>query len=93
MSPEAQARAEALIGTSVAGGHRLEKLLDSTLAGASFEASGPAGPVLLKVLYPETLSGETGERINRERGRTSGGSPRRSTPCSAEARPSAISRK
>jgi len=29
MSPEAQARAEALIGRSVAGGHRLEKLLDS----------------------------------------------------------------
>ena len=66
-TPEAQARAESLLGSTLADRFRLEALLFAGKAGATYAAAADGGErAVVKVLYPELMLGEAGMRFQRE---------------------------
>ncbi len=65
-TPEAQARAETLIGSTLADRFRLESLLVAGKAGATYAAADGGTQAVVKVLYPELMLGEAGARFQRE---------------------------
>jgi len=66
-TPEAQARAETLLGSILASRFRLESLLAAGKGGATYAAAAEGGaPAVVKVLYPELMLGEAGQRFQRE---------------------------
>jgi serine/threonine protein kinase len=63
----AEERAQSLIGKQLAGRYRLESLLGLGAMSSVFRATDLEGkPVAVKILYPELLDTEAGQRFERE---------------------------
>ncbi|MEO6599574.1 MAG: protein kinase, partial [Polyangiaceae bacterium] len=63
----AEERSQSYVGQLVAGRYRLNLLLGRGNMSAVYRAADPEGePVAIKILYPELLDGEAGQRVERD---------------------------